>query len=37
MNEQLIFSRKVLNEWEQLWDNETMDYLKTAQEKVFFL
>ncbi|MCK6075375.1 hypothetical protein [Paenibacillus silvae] len=36
MCEQLSFSRTVLNEWERTWDNETIDYLTTAQEKIFF-
>ncbi|OAB41791.1 hypothetical protein [Paenibacillus antarcticus] len=36
MNEQYSFSLKVLDEWQQIWTSETIEYLKTAQEKVFF-
>ncbi|APB75610.1 hypothetical protein [Paenibacillus polymyxa] len=36
MSEQFNFSLKVLDEWKQIWNIETIDYLKTAQEKVFF-
>lgn len=36
MSNQFDFSLKVLNEWKQIWTTETIEYLKTAQEKVFY-
>lgn len=36
MSKQFEFSLKVLDEWKQIWTTETIEYLKTAQEKVCY-